>query len=78
MSWVPGPTEIQAKKQKKLSQEKCRKKTLHRRFRRITKGKESPNSLKMKQKASKPREHKTNGQRIFTEEKKRKRINWKK
>ena len=74
MSWVP----IQKKKKKKLSQAKRRKRTLHRRFRWNTKGKGSPNSLKSKEKASGPREHKTNGQRIFTEETERNLKNWKK
>ena len=70
MPWVP--------RKKKLSQAKRRKRTLHRRFRRNTKGKGSPNSLKSKEKAFGPREHKTNGQRIFTEETERNRNNWKK
>ena len=78
MYWIPGQTEIQAKKKKKLSQVKCRKWTLHRRFKRNTKGKGSPNSLKSKEKASGPREHKTSGQRIFAEEMERNRNNWKK
>ena len=74
MPWVPS----QKKKKKKLSQAKRRNRTLHRRFRQNTKGKGSPNSLKSKEKASKPREHKTNGQRIFTEETERNINNWKK
>ena len=73
MLWVPSQ-----KKKKKLSQVKRRKRTLHRRFRRNTKGKGSPNSLKSKEKASGPREHKTNGQRIFMEETERNKNNWKK
>ena len=35
-------------KREKLSQERCYKKTLHKRFRRKTKGEGSPNSLKAK------------------------------
>ena len=56
------------KKRKKAISSKMPKRTLYRRFRRNTKGKGSPNSLKSKEKASGSREHKTNGQRIFTEE----------
>ena len=73
MPWVQ-----RKKKKKKLSQAKRRKRTLHRRFIRNTKGKGSPNSLKSKEKASGPREHKTNSQRIFMEETERNRNNWKK
>ena len=64
-------SQAKKKKKKKLSQARRRKRTLHGRFRRNTKGKGSPNSLKSKEKASGPREHKTNGQRIFTEETRR-------
>ena len=63
MSWVPSQ-----KKREELSQAKRRKMTLHGRFRRNIKGKGSPNSLKSKEKASGPKEHKTNVQRIFIEE----------
>ena len=72
MPWVPS------QKKKKLSHAKRQKRTLHRRFIRNTKGKGSPNSLKSKEKAFGPREHKTNGQRIFTKEIERNRNNWKK
>ena len=64
MSWVPSPE----KKKKKLSQARRQKGALYKRFRWNTKGKESPNSLKRKEKASRSRKHKANGQRISTEE----------
>ena len=72
MPWVPS------QKKKTYLKKNAGKRTLHKRFRRNTKGKGSSNSLKSKEKASGPREHKTNGQRIFTEETERNRNNWKK